>query len=151
MEMPDQHELGWWLLVIFDGHCGLCNHSVRWFLARDRHDRMRFVPSDSPKVAALLERHGMTAASAPLGPESIVVVKDAGGTSEHVLVRSPAVLAMLSVLPRPWPAISAALGWIPKPILDLTYRLIARSRYRIWGRLDDICALPTPHQRRHFL
>jgi predicted DCC family thiol-disulfide oxidoreductase YuxK len=148
--MPDQLELGWWLLVIFDGRCGLCNRSVRWFLAHDRHDRMRFVASDSPKVAALLARHGMTAAGATPTPESIVVVQDAGGTNERVLVRSRAVLAMLRKLPRPWPAISIALAWIPRPILDLAYRLIARWRYRIWGRLD-ICPIPTPHQRRHFL
>jgi predicted DCC family thiol-disulfide oxidoreductase YuxK len=51
-------ELGGRLLVIFDGQCGFCNRSVRWFLRRDRRDRLRFVASDSPKVAELLARHG---------------------------------------------------------------------------------------------
>jgi predicted DCC family thiol-disulfide oxidoreductase YuxK len=148
--MPDRLELGWWLLVVYDGHCGLCNRSVRWFLHRDRRDRMRFVASDSPHVAGLLERHAIGGADFATGPASILVVKDAGGREERVLVRSRAVLAMLRELPQPWPALATILRLLPRPILDLAYRLISRWRYRIWGRME-VCPVPAPHERRHFL
>lgn len=140
------------VLVVFDGYCGLCNRSVRWFLRRDRRDRLRFVAFESPLVAGLLARHGISASGPGLGPgpSSILVVRDPGGAKEQLLDRSTGVLAMMAELPRPWPAVGAALGWIPRPLRDLGYRLIARWRYRIWGRYES-CPLPTPEERGRFL
>jgi predicted DCC family thiol-disulfide oxidoreductase YuxK len=59
-------------------------------------------------------------------------------------------MALLSELPRPWPAIAAALGWIPRLLRDLGYRLVARWRYRIWERLES-CPVPTAEERERFL
>jgi predicted DCC family thiol-disulfide oxidoreductase YuxK len=148
--MAEQLELGARLLVVFDGHCGLCNRSVRWFLVRDRLDRMRFADSDSPLVAGLLARQGISFADAASGPSSILVVRGASTRDERVLVRSDAVLALLRELPAPWPAVAAVLGWIPRPLRNLAYRLIAHWRYRIWGRLES-CPLPTAEERGRFL
>ena len=144
-------ELGGRLLVIFDGACGLCNRSVRWFLVRDRGDRLRFTPSESPSVAELLVRHGFATPRAPAaGPGTILVVRDAGGPSERLFVRSDAVVALLAELPSPWPLTGKLLGAVPRPLRDLGYRLIARWRYRIWGRLES-CPVPTVEERGHFL
>jgi predicted DCC family thiol-disulfide oxidoreductase YuxK len=146
--MTDPIQIGGRLLVIFDGHCGFCNHSVRWFLRRDRGDRLRFAPSQSPAVAVLLARHEIDASSAT--PNTMFVVRDPGGPAERLLDRSRAVLAILAELPQPWPAIAAALVWVPRPLRDLGYRIIARWRYRIWGRLE-ICPIPTAEERGRFL
>jgi predicted DCC family thiol-disulfide oxidoreductase YuxK len=148
--MTDRIELGGRLLVIFDGHCGFCNKSVRWFLRHDLHDRLRFAASQSPRVAELLTRHGFTPSDLETGPNTILVVRDAGGEDERVLVRSEATLAMLLELPRPWPAVGRVFGWIPRPARDLGYRLIAQWRYRIWGRLET-CPLPTDEEWERFL
>jgi predicted DCC family thiol-disulfide oxidoreductase YuxK len=137
------------LLVVFDGHCGLCNRSVRWLLARDRQDKLRFVASESAKVADLLARSGCEGAGFSSGPGSILVVRDLGGPTERILARSEAVLALLRELPRPWPAVAAGLGWIPRPLRDLAYRLVARWRYNIWGRLES-CPLPSAKDRERF-
>ena len=147
--------LGSRLLVIYDGHCGLCNRTVRWLLARDRHDRLRFAPSLSPQVAPLLARHGFTQDASPNGPSSsgpgtILVVRAAGTPAETLHTRSAAVAIALAELPRPWPLAARLLRLIPRPVRDLAYRLIARWRYRIWGRLAA-CPLPTPEQRSRFL
>ncbi|HMD77023.1 MAG TPA: DCC1-like thiol-disulfide oxidoreductase family protein [Terracidiphilus sp.] len=148
--MSELDRIGDHLLVIFDGHCGLCNRSVRWFLHHDRRDRLRFVASESPSVAGLLARHGISSPDSESGPGTILVVSDPGGPAERILVRSDAVLALLGELPQPWPAVGVALGWIPRPVRDLSYRLIARWRYRIWGQLE-ICPVPTAEERVRFL
>jgi len=148
--MTDRIELDGRLLVIFDGHCGFCNKSVRWFLRRDLHDRLRFAASQSPRVAELLARHGFAPADLETGPNTILAVHDAGGEDERVLVRSDAAVAMLLELPRPWPSVGHVFGWIPRPARELGYRLIARWRYRIWGRLET-CPLPTDEERERFL
>jgi len=128
-------EIGGRLLVVFDGRCGFCNRTVRWLLRRDRRDRLRFVASEQAHVAGLLKRHGLDVASDADGPGSIVVVRDAGGVVECVLVRSDAVVA---------------LKWIPRPVRDMVYGLVARWRYRIWGRLES-CPAPTAEERERFL
>ncbi len=148
--MSNLAELGDRLVVIFDGHCGLCNRAVRWFLRCDRRDRLRFAASESATVAGLLARHGINSPDSKSSPTTILVVLDAGDSAERVLARSEAVLALLGQLPRPWPAVAATLGWIPRPVRDLGYGLIARWRYRIWGRLES-CPVPTDDERQRFL
>jgi predicted DCC family thiol-disulfide oxidoreductase YuxK len=143
------------MLVIFDGHCGYCNRAVRWFLRRDRDDSLRFVASESPTVAEFLTRHGISETDRGLGsstisPSTILVVRHPGRADEQVLVRSEAALAMLGALPSPWPAVAAVMKVIPRPVRDLGYRLVARYRYRIWGRLET-CPIPTAEERSRFL
>jgi predicted DCC family thiol-disulfide oxidoreductase YuxK len=144
-------DLGGRLLVMFDGCCGFCNASVRWLLRRDRRDRLRFVALESERAAPVLARceAGGSMARGSI-PETILVVRDAGRTAETVLVRSDAVVALLRELPRPWPWVGVALRLIPRAVRDLGYRLVARWRYRIWGRLES-CPMPSAEERKRFL
>jgi predicted DCC family thiol-disulfide oxidoreductase YuxK len=147
--MPDVFQIGDRLLVVYDGHCGFCNGWVRWLLRRDRRDRLRFGASSLPAVAPLLARH--TELLDPGGvPGTVLVFRNPLEPEEQALTRFAATLALLAELPRPWPAIAAALGWIPRFISDPLYRLVARWRYRIWGRLES-CPIPSPEERARFL
>jgi len=83
-------------------------------------------------------------------PDTLLVVRDPDGPAERVFVRSDAALALFAELPRPWPGVGVVFGWVPKPVRELNYRLIARWRYRIWGRLES-CPIPTPEERARFL
>ncbi|MGC1462227.1 MAG: DCC1-like thiol-disulfide oxidoreductase family protein [Terracidiphilus sp.] len=148
--MEETFDIGERLLVMFDGHCGLCNGLVRWLLRRDRRDRLRFVAMESAKVAGLVARHVRDSDVPASGPGTLLVVQDAGGPAERVLERSDAVLTVLRELPRPWPELGMALRWIPRPVRDLGYRVVARLRYRIWGRLES-CPIPTAEERARFL
>lgn len=138
------------LLVVFDGECGFCNRSIRWLLRRDRHDRMRFAPSSDPRASTLMARHGIPEPGAALQPDTILLFRQIGTPMEEMLVRSNAVLASLRALPQPWPLIAAMARLVPRPIRESAYRLIARWRYRIWGRHAS-CPIPTPEERCHFL
>jgi len=148
--VEESFDIGGRLLVVFDGRCGFCNRAVRWLLRRDRQDRVRFVASESAKVTGLLARHGLDGAGAAEGPGTILVVREAGGTAERVLLRSDAVVALLRELPRPWPAVGVTLGWVPRLVRDVGYGLVARWRYRLWGRLGS-CPAPTGEERERFL
>jgi predicted DCC family thiol-disulfide oxidoreductase YuxK len=148
--VSDLNQLGGRLLIIFDGQCGLCNRSVRWLLRHDQFDRMRFVPSDSPLVQPLLARHSLDAATTVGNSGTMLVAQAVDTPAEQLFLRSNAILALLRQLPLPWPALGATLRLIPRPLRDLGYRLIARFRYRIWGRLDA-CPIPTAEERSRFL
>ena len=144
--MTEYSQLNGRLLVVYDGECGFCNRSIRWFLKRDRFDRLRFTPSDTPAILPMLARHGIDA----LSPNSLIVIENPGNSSEQILTRSTGVIAMLSELPSPWPTFAILLRIIPRLLRDLGYRIVAALRYRLVGRYAT-CPIPTPEERRHFL
>jgi predicted DCC family thiol-disulfide oxidoreductase YuxK len=94
-----------------------------------------------------LARRGLDSAFAP---RTILVVREFGGAAEQILVRSDAVLALLAELPHPWRTVGVVLRCLPRPVLELGYRLIARWRHRIWGRLES-CPIPTAEEQGRFL
>lgn len=126
-------------VVLYDGECGLCHRSVRFLLARD-DGQLWYAPLQGETAAALRARHP----EIPATLESVVLV-DAG----RVYLRSKAFLYGARYLTRPW-RWAYALRWLPAALLDLGYRLIARIRYRVWGKLDS-CRRPTEDQRAKLL
>jgi predicted DCC family thiol-disulfide oxidoreductase YuxK len=138
------------LLVVYDGECGFCNHSIRWLLRRDRRDLLRFAPSTDPAVTELLAKHGAQPFGKDPARETMMVFRNTGTPLEELLVRSNAILACLRVLPQPWRLLGALLRLIPRPLREAGYRFIARERYRIWGRYES-CPIPTPEESQHFL
>jgi predicted DCC family thiol-disulfide oxidoreductase YuxK len=127
--------------VFFDGVCGLCNRTVQFLLQRDRHDRLRFAPLQGETARRIL---------LPLGgrPEALdtIYVVTADG---RLLERSRAVLFAVAALGAAWSWVGL-LRVVPRPLADLVYGLVARVRYRVFGRFES-CAMPTPAQRAKFL
>ena len=147
--MPESLEIGDRLLVVYDGHCVLCNGWVQWLLRRDRQDRLRFAASVSPAVTHLIERHASLLE--PNGtPGTVLVFRNPLQTNEQLWIRLAGELVSLRELPQPWPIVAMVLGWIPDFLGDPAYKLIARWRYRIWGRLEN-CPLPTAENQSKFL
>jgi predicted DCC family thiol-disulfide oxidoreductase YuxK len=133
-------------IILYDGVCGLCNGFVAFVWPRDRQRRFRFAPLQGGTARAILARHGRDATAL----DTVIVVVDPGAPSERLLDRSAAGLYVLAGLGGGWRLVSRLLGWVPRPLLDLTYRLLARNRYRLFGRLDA-CALPGPELRERFI
>lgn len=101
-------------------------------------------------MAGLLMRHGFKVLDPAAGPGTILVVSDPSGPDERAQICSDAVVALLHELPQPWLAAGTILKLVPRPLRDFGYRLIARWRYRIWGRLES-CPLPISEERERFL
>ena len=127
-------------LVLYDGVCGLCSRSVRFLIKRDRDKVLRFAPLQGETAAAMRARHP----EIPETLESVVLIEDG-----RVHLRSKAFLHVSRHMTRPW-RWGWYLRWMPGFLLDLGYRLIARFRYRIWGKTDT-CELPAPDERARFL
>jgi predicted DCC family thiol-disulfide oxidoreductase YuxK len=127
-------------IVLFDGVCGLCDRTVDLVLAHDPHGRFRFAALQSPAGARLLAQHGLPADYL----NSFALVVD-----DRVLLASDAAIAIAARLGGPW-RLLCVLRCVPRPLRDLGYRLIARVRYRVFGRRPT-CRLPTPAERARFL
>ncbi|MEY2796315.1 MAG: hypothetical protein RIR10_2031 [Planctomycetota bacterium] len=130
-------------IVLFDGRCGLCTRSVQFILKRDRNARFRFAPLESAVAARACARIGAPTPQT-VEPDSIIVIAD-----NRALERSDAALAIAARLPLPWP-IFAVFRVVPRGLRDWAYGIVARNRYRWFGR-HDACMIPTAEQRARFL
>ena len=117
-------------IVLIDGVCVLCSRSYHFVSARDREHRFRFIAIQEPEGRALAERHGID----PADPTTFILIEH--GTA---YVRSEAALRVLRELPD-W-GWTSVLRIVPRVLRDGLYDLIARNRYRWFGRLDA-CILP---------
>lgn len=127
-------------VVVFDGECAFCNRWVDFLLRFDRKDVFRFAARQSESGAVFSRQTGLPEA----GAGSIVLVEDG-----RVLIRSSAVLRMLSLLGFPF-SLTAVLRLIPAGLRDVGYDFIARNRLRWFGRMN-VCRLPAPAERHRFL
>ncbi|MEH3119544.1 MAG: DCC1-like thiol-disulfide oxidoreductase family protein [Methylorubrum populi] len=126
--------------LVFDTACVLCAGSVRFVLAHERDDRLHFMGAWSREGLDLAGAHGFTA-------------EDLNGTfllvaDGRALTGSDAALGVARHLRAPWRWLRV-LGVVPKPLRDRAYGLMARHRYRWFGRRED-CARVPPDQRHRF-
>ena len=113
---------------------------------RDRKDRFRFAAHQSEFARAILERHGLN----PDALDTFHVVFDYASPTERVLSRDEGVVAVLEGLRGAWRAWARLFRIFPSGIRKWQYNLIARNRYRIFGKYG-VCPLPDPRVRHKFL
>ena len=127
-------------LVLFDGVCGLCDRLVSFLVRVDHARTLRYAPLQGETAQALRERFP----EIPADLASMAFVDDG-----RVYLRSRAVLRVLGTLGWPWRAF-AVFSWLPLWLTDAGYRLVARTRYGIFGKLDA-CRLPNEEEKSLFL
>lgn len=126
--------------LLFDGVCNLCSGSVQFILKRDTRGRFRFASLQSDAGRRLMTGHGLD----PEALSSVVLIEDGRAYQE-----STAALRIARHLPGAWKLLRV-FTVIPRPLRDAVYRLIARNRYRWFGKTET-CWLPTPELRARFL
>lgn len=127
-------------LVIFDGVCNLCEISVNFIIDRDPAGVFRFVPSQSELGAALEQQFDINLTSLA----TVVLIRDGRVYSE-----SEAAVRIAGEFVGPWRGL-ALIRWLPRPLRDWGYRLVARNRYAWFGR-KQVCMIPSPEVRGRFL
>jgi predicted DCC family thiol-disulfide oxidoreductase YuxK len=133
-------------VILYDGVCGLCNRLVRFVLKRDKHDQFRFASLQSSFAANALQRHGITLHSL----DTFYLLLDYESPSERLLSRNDAATEVLVKLGGIWRLWAALLRLLPRRFRDWRYNLIARTRYRIFGKYET-CPLPDVKDRHRFL
>lgn len=132
-------------VLFFDGVCGLCDRFVRFILDHDREGRFRFAPLQGATARRELSRFHRDASDL----DTVYLLVDAHRAGELLLWRSRAILLVLDELGWPWRAARLA-ACLPTALLDAAYAVIARGRYRVFGRMDR-CRVPTAAERSRFI
>lgn len=127
--------------IVFDTDCVLCSRWVHFILAHERDRDIHFVSAWSPQGLIIAARYGLGEADLQL---TYLVVENGRG---HI--KSAAGLALLRHLKAPYRWLSV-LRILPRPLRDGIYTLVARNRYRWFGRAES-CFIPPPGMRHRFV
>ncbi len=132
-------------MVLYDGVCGLCSRLLQFVLTRDRRGVFVFASLQSRTGRAVVEQLGGDAGDLT----SFYVLANYRTDRSRTLARGKAALFVAGQLGWPWKAAVIARV-LPSPVLDRAYNVIARSRYRVFGRLEQ-CLAPRPEFRGRFI
>jgi predicted DCC family thiol-disulfide oxidoreductase YuxK len=126
-------------VILYDGVCIFCSRWVRFVATRDVARRFRFTAIQSPYGTRLAQAFGID----PADPDTNAVIH--GGVAYF---KSDAALTVLSSLPG-WQWVKILFA-VPKPLRNAAYNLVARNRYRIFGKYDE-CFVPDADMRARVL
>ncbi|HEY6412356.1 MAG TPA: DCC1-like thiol-disulfide oxidoreductase family protein [Edaphobacter sp.] len=135
-------------VLLYDGICALCNGVVRFVLRHDHRREFRFAPLQSCLAKELIAMSTSTSQ-----PEGVILITDTLTPHQRLYRRSDAVIRTLHILGHLWERgarLSAFLARIPRPWREFGYTVIARIRYRVFGRYAK-CPIPTADQRDRIL
>jgi predicted DCC family thiol-disulfide oxidoreductase YuxK len=117
-------------VILYDGVCVFCSRWVRFVAARDEKRRFRFTAIQSGYGTRLAQAFGIS----PDDPDTNAVIH--GGIA---FFKSDGALTVLSNL-QGWGWVRV-LRFVPRPFRDAVYNLVARNRYRIFGKYEE-CFVP---------
>jgi predicted DCC family thiol-disulfide oxidoreductase YuxK len=119
-------------ICVFDGHCVLCAGTMRFVLAHERVmaglPRVRFCAIQSPAGGFLAARHGVDAQD----PDTFLWIE-----GDRCWQKGEAVARLAGRLVMPWRFVGV-LGRLPRRARDALYDLLAKNRYRLFGR-EAVC------------
>lgn len=127
-------------VIFYDGVCAMCNGIVKWLLRVDRRGVFSYAALESDTADRARSRYP----AIPADVETMVYLRDG-----EIFLRSRGAFEAMRELAYPWKAVSW-LRILPAWLTDAGYRLLAASRYRLFGRYE-VCPLPPKEHRSRFL
>jgi predicted DCC family thiol-disulfide oxidoreductase YuxK len=127
-------------IILFDGICNLCNGFVRFVIRRDKNSIFKFASLQSDIGQEMLMRLGLPKNEF----ESFVLIQ-----GNNYYLKSTGILKMLRELSGIW-RIFYVFILVPRFARDFLYDIIAKSRYKIFGK-QDACMIPTAELQQRFL
>ena len=127
-------------IVIFDGLCNLCNGAVNFIIKRDPKAIFVFTPIQSDLADKLMRDHQIISAEI----DTFLLIKNG---KAHI--RTDAALEITKDLSGLW-FLFRVFRIIQPSLRDILYRLIAKNRYKLFGKRDE-CMIPTQEIRERFI
>ncbi len=127
-------------VILFDGVCNLCNGAVQFIIKRDKKKQFRFASLQGTTGSELLKQHDLPA---DVFNSFILIEKN------KIYTRSTAALRVAWKLSGGWKLLYGFMI-VPRFIRNAVYNMIAKNRYKWFGRKDE-CMIPMPELKERFL
>jgi predicted DCC family thiol-disulfide oxidoreductase YuxK len=126
-------------IILFDGVCNFCDSSVQFIIKRDPNGNYQFASLQGETGRLLLKEFDLEE-----NLDSIVYIED-----DRFYKKSAAALRICKNLEGVW-RLFVIFKIIPTPIRDFIYDIVAKNRYKWFGKKDS-CMIPSPEIRNRFL
>lgn len=126
-------------IILFDGVCNLCSGAVQFIIKRDPSAHFKFASLQSDFGQRQLERFNLD----PRALHSVILIQN-----NQFYQRSDAALMISRKLVGGWPLLYG-FKILPRFLRDGIYNIIAKNRYRLFGK-NDSCWIPTPDLKSRF-
>ena len=127
-------------IILFDGVCNFCNRTINIILKYDDQAYFQFAASQSSAAMGIMQAFNLDEKAI----SSVILIEQ-----EKVFTKTDAVIQIANRLSG-WPSLFSLLKFIPKPMRDFAYDLIAKNRYALFGKKDN-CMIPDASIRHRFL
>tara|TARA_Y100000588_G_scaffold290336_1_gene309176 strand:+ start:179 stop:568 length:390 start_codon:yes stop_codon:yes gene_type:complete len=127
-------------VLLFDGVCNLCNGAVNFIIDHDPKGHFKFAALQSDFGQEKLKALGYSQQNF----DSLVLL-----SGDKVYKKSSAALRIAKKLSGLYPLLYVFII-IPPFIRHGVYDIIAKNRYKWWGKRDS-CRMPTPELRARFV
>ncbi len=128
-------------IILFDGVCNLCNTSVSFLIKFDKNSKLKFSSQQSESGQKILKEINFNHTNL----SSIVFVQ-----GDQYYLKSSAILAIFKLLGGGFYVCYLLLFLIPKPIRDFFYDIVAKFRYKVFGKTET-CMLPPDKWKDRFI
>jgi predicted DCC family thiol-disulfide oxidoreductase YuxK len=127
-------------IILFDGVCNLCNASVNFVIKHDKKAQFLFASFQSDAAKEILLHFNLK----NLNGGTVILVE-----GQKVYDKSKAALKIAKRLDGGYKAFYAFII-VPKFFRDWVYDIIAKNRYRWFGKRDS-CLIPSIKLKNRFL
>lgn len=127
------------LIIIFDGVCNLCNHTVNFLIKHDKKRHFYYTAMQNKTGKELLRKFQV-----PKETNSVILIKN-----DKIYTESDAALEIARLLPYPWKT-AFAFKIVPVNTRNKLYRWIAKNRFKWFGKRET-CRIPTEDEKVFFL
>ncbi len=128
------------LIILFDGVCNLCNGMVQFVIKNDAKKRFQFASLQSISGQEILQKFQLSTDVF----DSFILLENG-----RLFTKSTAALRVVKRLKGLWLLLYSFII-VPKFIRDAVYNLIAKNRYKWFGK-QETCWVPTPTLKERFL
>ncbi|UOQ46946.1 thiol-disulfide oxidoreductase DCC family protein [Gracilibacillus caseinilyticus] len=126
-------------IILFDGVCNFCSSSVQFIIQRDPDRKLHFASLQSEVGQELVQKYHV-----PEDIDSLILIDN-----DQVYTKSTAALNIAKQLSGVY-RFARIFLIIPKPIRDFLYQIIAKNRYKWFGK-KEACMIPKPEDRQRFI
>jgi predicted DCC family thiol-disulfide oxidoreductase YuxK len=127
-------------VILFDGVCNFCNGTINFIIKKDTKRIFRYAPLQSEIGQQLLKKYDLSSTEL----DSFILIQNG-----QAYKKTTAALHLYPQLGSAWKLIKV-LWILPAFVRDLGYNIIAKNRYRWWGKKDS-CMIPSAEVRSLFL
>lgn len=126
-------------VMFFDGECIFCSKALQFFIKVDKDEIIRYTTLQSEEGQQMMDKLNISK-----DMESVALIDNG-----EYFTKSDVTFHLMKKMHFPWRLLSILI-FLPKSFRDFFYNIVAKNRYKIFGKYDQ-CMIPSASQKHLFI